>query len=233
MDIVLVAGFWLGGWAWDDVRPGLERAGHTVHALTLPGLESLDSPRAAITLTDHVDAIANVVSGLGRCALVAHSGAGTPVHAVVDRWPARVARAVYVDSGPIGDGVSVRDDIAPEQVELPLPPWEEFGGTSLLDGLDQRRLDAFRRRAVPHPAGPARDPQRLSDPRRFDVPVTVITSSYRPEQVRALAAKQMPMFAELARLRQVDYVDLPTGHWPMFSRPVDLTAALLEVVGPA
>jgi hypothetical protein len=36
--------------------------------------------------------------------------------------------------------------------------------------------------------------------------------------------------AELARLRDVEYVDLPTGHWPQFTRPVELGEIILAAV---
>ena len=36
--IILVPGFWLGAWAWDDVAGRLRADGHDVTALTLPGL---------------------------------------------------------------------------------------------------------------------------------------------------------------------------------------------------
>jgi hypothetical protein len=55
--IILVPGFWLGAWAWDEVAAALRAGGHDVNALTLPGLESADIERSAITLSDHVDAI--------------------------------------------------------------------------------------------------------------------------------------------------------------------------------
>ena len=48
--IVLVPGFWLGAWAWDEVASILRTDGHDVTALTLPGLESADADRSAITL---------------------------------------------------------------------------------------------------------------------------------------------------------------------------------------
>lgn len=38
---MLVPGFWLGGWAWDDVAGPLRAAGHQVDAVTLPGLAGL------------------------------------------------------------------------------------------------------------------------------------------------------------------------------------------------
>jgi len=37
--IILVPGFWLGGWAWGEVAGLLRADGHDVTALTLPGLD--------------------------------------------------------------------------------------------------------------------------------------------------------------------------------------------------
>ena len=59
--IILVPGFWLGAWAWDEVAEILRADGHDVTALTLPGLESAETDRSGITLADHVDAIVNAV----------------------------------------------------------------------------------------------------------------------------------------------------------------------------
>ena len=64
--IVLVPGFWLGAWAWDEVAAPLRADGHEVTALTLPGLESADADRSSITLADHVDAICDAVTAAGR-----------------------------------------------------------------------------------------------------------------------------------------------------------------------
>ena len=41
--ILLVPGFWLGAWAWDEVVADLRADGQYVTALTLPGLESADT----------------------------------------------------------------------------------------------------------------------------------------------------------------------------------------------
>ena len=62
--IILVPGFWLGAWAWDEVAAALRAAGHDVTAITLPGLESVATDRASITFADHVEAI--VRRGEGR-----------------------------------------------------------------------------------------------------------------------------------------------------------------------
>ena len=62
--IILVPGFWLGAWAWDEVAGTLRAGGHDVTALTLPGLESADADRSSIGLSDHVDAIADAVTAI-------------------------------------------------------------------------------------------------------------------------------------------------------------------------
>ena len=220
---VLVPGYWLGGWAWDRVVPRLRSAGHPVVALTLPGLERPDADRRSVRLADHVSAVAAVVATMGpQTVLVAHSGAGKVVTGVLDQDPVAVARVVYVDSGPAADGAA--DDLPAGLDELPLPPWEELQAS--LEGLSPADLAEFRARAVPHPAAVAREPLRLSDPRRRTVPSTVVACSFPSATVVELAAAGHPMFAELAELSDVRYVDLPTGHWPMWSRPDDLADVL-------
>src|SRR5690349_11717835 len=93
--IVLVPGFWLGAWAWDDVVMALRADGHDVTPLTLPGLESRKADRSSITLADHVDAICDAVRAAGEPVVLAvHSGAGGAGYAASDRVPDRVAAMV-------------------------------------------------------------------------------------------------------------------------------------------
>src|SRR5687768_17666926 len=148
--IVLVPGFWLGAWAWDEVATALRADGHDVTALTLPGLESADADRSAITLTDHVDAICAAVTSAaaaGPVVLAVHSGAGAPGYAVTDRIPEQIAAMVYVDTGPAKGALDA--DFA--DAELPLPPQEKLAAEENLDGLTEEHLETFRRRAVPEP----------------------------------------------------------------------------------
>src|SRR5262245_5050747 len=112
MDIILIPGFWLDASSWDEVTPALEQAGHHVHALTLPGLESKDAVRRGIGLRDHIDAVIAVVDEIeGPVVLVGHSGGGGIAHAVADARPDRVARVVYVDSGPLANGGVINDEM--------------------------------------------------------------------------------------------------------------------------
>ncbi|MFI7697911.1 alpha/beta fold hydrolase [Nonomuraea sp. NPDC049480] len=236
MDIILIPGLWLDGSSWDEVVPALDQAGHRTHPLTLPGMESKDADRSKITLRDHVDAVVEVIDSFapadGKVVLVGHSGGGAIAHAAADARPDRVARVVYVDSGPLGDGGVINDELPVENGEIPLPDWSLFEKEDLVDLGDELRA-AFRERAIPSPALVASDPQRLSDERRYDVPVTVIACEFPSAMLQKWVEEGHPYTRELAKIREVEYVDLPTGHWPQFTRPGELGQAILASVGPA
>ena len=221
--IVLVPGFWLGAWAWDEVAVALRAEGHDVTAVTLPGLEP-GADRSSVTIADHVAAICDAVTAAGAPAVLAvHSGAGFPGYAASDRVPERIAAMVYVDSGP-GIGAMDPDMSAPD---LPLPSWEDLDEN--LDGLTDEHLATFRSRAVPQPGATLREAAELANDARLDVPSTVICTSYTSEQVKDAVVKGYGFVAGLTELRDVTYVDLPTSHWPMWSRPREIAEIISGV----
>lgn len=230
MDIILVPGFWLDASSWDEVAPTLEAAGHRPLPLTLPGLESAETSRAGIGLRDHIDAVTAALDGLdGKAVLVGHSGGGAIIHGVVDARPDKVERAIYVDSGPLGEGNVINDELPADGDDIPLPPWDGFEDADLVD-LDDGFREALRERAIPQPKGVAYDQQHLHDERRYGVPATVIACEFPSSMLREWIAAGHPFVAELARIHDVEYVDLPTGHWPQFTRPAALAKAILAAV---
>jgi pimeloyl-ACP methyl ester carboxylesterase len=222
--IVLVPGFWLGAWAWDEVAAALRADGHDVTAVTLPGLESVDADRSTITLADHVDAICEAVTAAGRPVVLAvHSGAGTPGYAVTDRIPEQIAAMMYVDSGPATGALDPDFDA----VEKALPSREELEAEENLDGLTDEQLETFRRRAVPEPGAALREGAELSNDARLDVPSTVVCTGFPSEKIKAAVKEGYAWIGGLAELRDITYIDLPTSHWPMWSRPRELA----EIIG--
>jgi pimeloyl-ACP methyl ester carboxylesterase len=222
--IVLVPGFWLGAWAWDEVATALRDEGHVVTALTLPGLESADADRSTITMSDHVDAICEAVRAAGTPVVLAvHSGAGAPGYAVTDRIPELIAAMVYVDTGPAKGAL----DPGFDAVELPLPSLEELAAEENLDGLTDAQLESFQRRAVPEPGAALREAAELTNDARLDVPSTVICTGFTSEQYKDAVKEGHAFVAGLAELRDIAWIDLPTSHWPMWSRPRELA----EIIG--
>jgi pimeloyl-ACP methyl ester carboxylesterase len=224
--IILVPGFWLGAWAWDEVAAALRADGYDATALTLPGLESAEADRSEVALADHVSAICAAVDAAPAPVLLAvHSGAGIPGYAVSDQRPERIAAVVYVDSAP-GTG-ALNPDF--EGTEYPLPTWDDLDEN--LDGLSEEQLETFRRRAVPEPAGAIRDAPELGNEARLDVPTYVICTGASSDQVKSWIPGGAAWLGGLAELRDVTYLDLPTSHWPMWSRPADLARIIGDIAG--
>ena len=233
MDIILIPGLWLDGSSWEEVTPMLEEVGYRTHALTLPGMESKDADRSDIARRDHVDAVVAAIDSVdtseGEVVLVGHSAGAAIAHAAIDARPDRVVRAIYVGGFPIGDGVSDPGGYPVVNGEVPLPEWSEFDEGDLID-LDDEALSEFRHRAIPSPERATRDPQMLSDERRYKVPVTVICTEFSSEMLRGWIEQGLAPVREFTKIRDVTYVNLPTGHWPQFTKPEDLAQVILEAL---
>ncbi len=231
MDIILVPGLWLDASSWAAVTPFLERAGHRAHPLTLPGMESPTADRGTITLRDHVDAVvAAIDTAAGKVSLIGHSAGAGIAYAAVDARPDRVARLVCVGGFPTADGDPLVEGFPAQDGEVPLPDWSAFDDADLAD-LDDEAREALRRRAVPAPARVTSDPQRLSDERRYGVPVTMIATEFRTGMLQEWIRTGAAPVREFTKIRDVEYVDLPTGHWPQFTRPQELARLIVGCVG--
>lgn len=225
--IILIAGHWLGSWAWDDVVEHLTAAGRRAIPMTLPGLDGADPERASRTLDDQASAIEEAATSEGQpVVIVAHSGANAPVSLVLDRHPELVCRVVWVDSGPVASGTVFAPGLPDDFIELPLPPFDVLKEQASLEGLSDQVLERFRTRAVPEPGPVLREPVNLSNDARQHVPTTLVCCSIPSAQLMELANAGHPMFAEVANLQRLDLIDLPTGHWPMWSRPEELAEIL-------
>ena len=225
--IILVPGFWLGAWAYDEVAAILRADGHDVTALTLPGLESADTDRSKVTFEDHVNAIVDAVREADAPVVLAvHSATGFSGYAASDVVPDRIAAMVYVDSAP-GVGVLAADF---EGVEKPLSI-EEVQAEENFDGISPEQIAEFARRGVPEPAGVMRGGHVFTNDARRDIPTTIIATGYTAADYQKYA-KENPdwaFLAGIADLHDITWVDLPTSHWPMWSKPTELAAIIGDV----
>jgi pimeloyl-ACP methyl ester carboxylesterase len=241
---VLVGGAWLGGWCWQRVARRLRDKGHDAYPLTLTGLGErvhLASPR--VDLETHITDVVNLMEfeGLRDVVLLGHSYAGLVVTGAADRIPDRVSELVYLDTAPLPDGGMLIEKFPPElrkrtegQVQesgegwkFPMPPPEELANMASLEGVDEDHLRLLYSRATPQPFGTYTQPLRLENPAREGLPKVGIVCSFSLDQVQEMIASDNPLFRELAG-PEWRLVELPTGHWPMFSRPDDL-AELLDL----
>jgi pimeloyl-ACP methyl ester carboxylesterase len=228
MDILLIAGLWLDGSAWNDVVPELERLGHRPVPLTLPGQ---GDGSASATLDDQVAAVlAAVDSASGKPLVVGHSAACTLAWLAADARPERVAKIALIGGFPSADGQRYADFFELKDGVMPFPGWGPFEGPDSAD-LDEEARRTIASAAIPVPEGVAKGVVRLADERRFDVPVVVVCPEFTPAQAQDwIDAGDVP---ELAKAKHLDLVDIDSGHWPMVSKPIELARLLAAAAAQA
>ncbi len=222
MDIILIAGLWLdGASAWDAVASDLRELGPQAVPVTLPGQ---GAPPEDATLEDqHRAVLAAIDAAGGSVVVVGHSAACTLAWMAADARPEKVARVVMIGGFPSGDGDTYADFFESADGVVPFPGWGAFEGPDSAD-LDERRREAIAAAAIAVPEAVAKGVVHLGDERRYEVPVTVICPEFSPAQAREwIDGGQVP---ELSRARHVDYVDIESGHWPMFTRATELAELL-------
>jgi hypothetical protein len=101
-----------------------------------------------------------------------------------------------------------------------------------LQGLDDDHLRLLYSRATPQPFRTYTRPLRLRNPAREALPKLGIACSFSPEQMRRTVAGVRPPVGDLSD-PDWRFVGLPTGHYPMLSRPDDLAEVLLGLSLPA
>jgi len=221
MDILLIAGLWLDGSAWDRVVPELESLGHRPVPLTLPGQG--DGSTSATLEAQVASVVAAVDSASGRPMVVGHSAACTLAWLAADARPEKVARVALIGGYPSVDGEAYADFFETKVGVMPFPGWGPFEGPDSAD-LDEDAKRSIAAAAIPVPEGVTKGVVHLSDERRYDVPVVLVCPEFTPAQAQEwIDAGDLP---ELAKAKHLELVDIDSGHWPMFSRPAELARLL-------
>ncbi|MBG0832381.1 alpha/beta hydrolase [Planomonospora sp. ID67723] len=226
-EFILVAGAWLGSWAWDEVVPDLRAAGHGAHPLTLSGLAEKRGVPAG--LRTHVQDIVGEVERLDLhdVILVGHSYSGIPVGQAAERIGDRLARVVFVDSNIPADGESFVSAWPDGRAMVEASIAENGGFWAPLtaadyegQGLTGEQIARIVGGSTPHPGA------TLTEPAVLERPLGELPATY----VKCLLDGDRPSddVAELLTGERWRLVEMDTGHWPMFSRPRELARILLD-----
>lgn len=231
MDVILIPGLFLDASSWDDITPALEAAGHRTHPLTMPGVGAPASESAEIGIADWVAAVVAEIDRIdGPVVLVGHSGGGNVAWGAADARPGRVGRVVFVDTIPPHDQGQISEFPVVDGVIL-FPGWEFFDDVDIND-LDEPTRE--RAAALMHsvPAQVPTAPLSLGDPRRYEVPVTLLMGAMDEPEFRAAVAQWGPYGEEFAAIEDAEVVRLDSAHWPQFSQPERLSRVLVDALAP-
>lgn len=231
---VLVAGMHTGGWVWDEVCARLRDSGADAYPVTLTGIGGEPAPDADVdTHAEDVARLVDEVSG-GDVVLVGHGYGVFPALGAAARRPGRIARIVYVDTPPPGDGATAAGllpgvDLPGNGEPVPAPgqeEWQRYGSTA---GVPDEVLARLSQLASAQPQATLTRPLRLAG-ELSEVPTTGVLCTANGAgiaAVQALVDMGDPRLRALADPK-VGFFELDTGHWPMLSAPADLAEVLLR-----
>lgn len=226
---VLVAGAWLGAWAWNRVTPLLESQGHSVNPVTLTGMgDRVHLASKELGIETAIQDVLNVMTfeDLHEAVLVGHSFAGKVVAATADRSPDDVQGIIYLDAfrpskvrGPQGSfDPNEFGALQPAQWSIPLTE-------RVLDAVGKDITEEDRAwmmsKATPWPSRYATDAVELS--KRFDqIRSAFILCTQGGDPVDDIVS---------GRWGRLDgpHAIIDSGHWPMITRPEELAADLMRL----
>ena len=137
---------------------------------------------------------------------------------------------VYVDTAPGKPPLDA--DFA--DAEKPMV-WEEIKEEENLNDLSEEQLATFRERAIPVPGAMLRESYTFTNDARKDIPSTVIATGFSAADYQKYASEhpEWAFLAGLPELTNITWVDLPTSHWPMWSKPKELAKIIGDVATAA
>lgn len=235
---VLVHGAWMGAWAWHQVVPLLEAAGHRVAAPNLPGHGVDCTPVSECSLQSYAQRIVDILESQSQPAvLVGHSMGGAVVSQAAEMRPDRIARLVYLTAYLPRDGESIYGLAMQDQDSRVGPNLVMNEAQGTIGVREDAMADVFfhdcspasvalaRALAQSDPLAPLGTPVRLSNAAYGRVPRTYIQCL----NDRVISPALQRQMYNATPCDQV--LSLSTGHAPFLAAPQRLADLLLGLGG--
>jgi len=231
---VLVHGAWEGAWSWGKMQEYLEKQGHKVTSVALPGSTGNEQPIANLTLENYVQTVVEIINSVdGKVVLVGHSLGGAAISQTAERIPEKLERLVYVAAFLLKSGDSVIEAMQRDQGGEFLPELIFSGDQSYATASEQTwRSKAFHDvdeqnvlevlPLVDHPQAtePFMAKLDLSEANFGSVPKTFVRTSLD----KMVSPKLQDEMLESWNTDQVHI--LQAGHFPTLSTPEALAKLL-------
>lgn len=232
---ILVHGAWEGSWSWENTSPELEKHGHTITAIDLPGSIGNKQDISDVTMANYIKNVADEIRALDHTVImVGHSMAGAIISQVAELMPEKIERLIYVAAFLLKNGDSVleamqRDpdgeylpnlEFAEDQSYAKVP--ETVLRTIAFHDVDDKDVAlAIPRMAEKQSTEPFASKVKVSADRFGAVPKTFVRTTI--DKITSPALQD-----EMIKNWEVEKVHiLPSGHFPALSMPEKLAAVLL------
>jgi len=233
---ILIHGSWHSAWNWHKVTPLLERLGHSVFAIDLPGIGRDKTPIEQVTMEMVTTKICGLIDSIeGKVILVGHSKNGIMISQVAEYRPDKIEKLIYLAAYLIPNGKTQRE-YSMQDLQGVLKPYvakhEETNSTSL--GYEIYKEGLY------HDCE-----QYITDLAKVLLSHEPFITGVTPLHLTAENFGRVPRFyiectedrAVTPYIQQKMYHDtpckkvykLPTSHSPFFSKPVELVDTFIEI----
>ena len=233
---VMVHSAWLGGWAWGHVASLLEKQGHRVVALDLPGHGKDKTPPPQVTLESYVKAVTDVLdTQRDPVILVGHSLGGIVISQAAENRPEKVKSLVYLCAFLLPTGGSfmkategvkgsmVLDNLVMAKDKTYVTIKEEVMHEAFAHDVPDDAFAQARPMIVPEPTAPLGTPISITQEKWGRIP---------RYYVECLADKAIPPAVQKAMYTAMPVqkvFSMNTSHAPNFSAPQELAEHLMAV----
>ena len=232
---ILIHGSWHSAWNWYKVTPLLEKQGHTVYAIDLPGMGRDKTPIENVRFDSTIQKLTRLIDSIhGKVILVAHSKNGIMNSQLAELRPKKIEKLIYIAAVLAANGKCARDYFALDEKEV-LGPHITYNGTisSMLlpeiykEGLYHDCPDDIAQMAKiilqPESTESAKAKLKLTDENYGSVPRYYIECT----EDRAITPwLQEKMLEQMPCLK---VYKIPSSHSPFFSMPDKLTDIICEI----
>jgi pimeloyl-ACP methyl ester carboxylesterase len=233
---ILIHGSWHSAWNWYKVTPLLEKSGHNVVAIDLPGMGRDKTPIQSVTMEMAVGKICDLIDSLdGKVILVGHSKNGIMISQAAEYLPDKIEKLIYLAAYLIPNGKTQRE-YSMQDTQGVLKPYvtmhEETNSTTLRAQIYQEGLyhdceDSITELAKvllsQEPVVTGVTPLELTEENFGRVPRYYIECT----EDRAVTPFIQQKMCDETPCEKV--YKLPTSHSPFFSKPAALVDILKEI----
>ncbi|HEX2053492.1 MAG TPA: alpha/beta fold hydrolase [Actinomycetota bacterium] len=230
---ILVHGSWHGAWCWTEVVPLLQKAGHEVTAVDLPGHGQDKTPAEQIKLGDYTDCVAKVLGeGLDPAVLVGHSMGGVVISQLAEKMWHEIKQLIFVCAFMPGHSRSMLSWAQEDKESLVLQ------NLSVEEPVLKLPLDASIK-AFYHDCSPA--VQKWAANQLVPDPLTPVTETLELSDagygqlhrhyIRCSQDRAITPFLQEEMLKNdpCESSTLDSSHSPFLSQPEELVASLLAL----